>query len=55
MPDAAGTRRRFLSYFASVGLSSTLLPGVLWARVQQEKAERITSAMLRDALAIAGT
>ena len=30
------------------------LPGVLWARVQQDKAERITSAMLKDALAIAG-
>src|SRR3954470_9609258 len=54
MPDAHATRRGFLTYFASVGLSSTLLPGVLWARVQQEKTDRITSAMLKDALAIAG-
>jgi Asp-tRNA(Asn)/Glu-tRNA(Gln) amidotransferase A subunit family amidase len=54
MPDAADTRRRFLTYFASVGLSSTLLPGVLWARVQQEKPERITSAMLKEALAVSG-
>ncbi len=54
MPDAATTRRRFLTYFSSVGLSSTLLPGVLWASVQEEKAQRITAAMLKDALAIAG-
>src|SRR3954471_20401329 len=54
MADAAATRRGFLTYFASVGLSSTLLPGVLWARVLQENAERITSAMLKDALAVSG-
>src|SRR3954451_14689659 len=54
MRDAADSRRRFLAYFASAGLSSTLLPGVLWARVQEDKADRITSAMLKDALAIAG-
>ena len=54
MPDPATTRRRFLTYFSSVGLSSTLLPGVLWARVQEEKAGRITAAMLKDALAVAG-
>ena len=54
MPDAATTRRGFISYFASVSLSSTLLPGVLWARVQEVKAERITDAMLKDALAVAG-
>jgi len=54
MPDLAATRRRFLSYFASAGLSSTLLPGVLWARVQEEKAARVTAAMLKDALAVAG-
>ena len=54
MADPAATRRGFITYFASVGLSSTLLPGVLWARVQEEKAERITAAMLKDALAVAG-
>ena len=42
------TRRRFVTYFSSVGLSSTLLPGVLWARLQEERAERITAAMLKD-------
>ena len=34
--DLATTRRRFLAYFSSVGLSPTLLPGVLWAQVQEE-------------------
>src|SRR5437867_3977359 len=48
------TRRRFVTYFSSVGLSSTLLPGVLWARLQEERAEHITAAMLKDALAVAG-
>ena len=54
MPDVATSRRGFLAYFTTVGLSSTLLPGVLWARVQETKAERISDAMLKDALAVAG-
>ena len=54
MPDVATSRRGFLAYFTIVGLSSTLLPGVLWARVQETKAERISDAMLKDALAVAG-
>src|SRR3954465_1553675 len=54
MSDPVPTRRRFITYFAGIGLSSTLLPGVLWAQVQETKAERITDAMLKDALAIAG-
>src|SRR5690348_11286799 len=48
------TRRRFLAYFGGVGLASTLLPGVLWAKMQEQEAERITPAMLKDALAVAG-
>jgi Asp-tRNA(Asn)/Glu-tRNA(Gln) amidotransferase A subunit family amidase len=54
MPDPAASRRGFIAYFAGAGLSSTLLPGVLWAQVQEAKAERITDAMLKHALAIAG-
>ena len=52
--DLDTTRRRFVAYFASAGLAPTLLPGVLWARVQEEPAGPITSAMLKDALAVAG-
>ena len=54
MPEPVASRRGFISYFATIGLSSTLLPGVLWARLQDEKAARITAAMLKEALAVAG-
>jgi Asp-tRNA(Asn)/Glu-tRNA(Gln) amidotransferase A subunit family amidase len=47
-------RRQFLTFFGSLGLSSTLLPGVLWARMQQQKTGRITSEMLREAAAVSG-
>ena len=53
-PDAGPSRRRFLAYFSTVGLTSTLLPGALWARMQEERAERVTAAMLKDALNVAG-
>lgn len=47
-------RRRFLACFSSLGLGGTLLPGVLWAQVQQEGAQRVTPEMLKTALAVAG-
>src|SRR3954466_2674756 len=50
----AATRRQFITYFSSVGLASTLLPGVLWAKLQEEQTPRVTGAMLKDALAVAG-
>jgi Asp-tRNA(Asn)/Glu-tRNA(Gln) amidotransferase A subunit family amidase len=42
-----------MAYFASVGLGSTLLPGVLWGQLQQQGPE-ITKEMVADAEAIAG-
>jgi Asp-tRNA(Asn)/Glu-tRNA(Gln) amidotransferase A subunit family amidase len=48
------TRRTFLAYFSGLGLSSTLLPGVLWARLQDEEEPRITKEMLQDAEQVAG-
>jgi Asp-tRNA(Asn)/Glu-tRNA(Gln) amidotransferase A subunit family amidase len=48
------TRRRFMTHFAGVGLGSTLVPGVLWARMQDQASSRITLAMVNDALALAG-
>jgi len=48
------TRRRFLGFFASAGLGGTLLPGVLWAQLQQDGAQTITEPMLQNALAISG-
>jgi Asp-tRNA(Asn)/Glu-tRNA(Gln) amidotransferase A subunit family amidase len=48
------TRRSFVAYFSGLGLSSTLLPGVLWARLQDEEEPRITKEMLEDAERVAG-
>src|SRR4051794_13414953 len=48
------TRRGFIGYFGGVGLASTLLPGVLWAKMQEQQADRVTAAMVKDALAVAG-
>lgn len=48
------TRRRFLAYFSSIGLTSTLLPGILWAKLQEKKELRISKAMLGEAEKLAG-
>ncbi|MEW6320669.1 MAG: amidase family protein [Acidobacteriota bacterium] len=48
------SRRRFLAACSAAGVTSALVPGALWARVQQEGARRITVEMLDDALAVAG-
>src|SRR3954468_7400727 len=57
-------RRSFLAYFSSLGLTSTLFPGVLWARLSEGKpsdarlseaaAPQLTRDMLRGAAAVAG-
>jgi Asp-tRNA(Asn)/Glu-tRNA(Gln) amidotransferase A subunit family amidase len=52
-------RRSFLAYFSSLGLTSTLFPGVLWARLSEEKTSeaaplQLTKDMLRSAAAVAG-
>ena len=48
------TRRRFLGCFTGMGLGGTLLPGVLWAQVQSDGAQKISPEMLKDALTVAG-
>lgn len=48
------SRRDFVAFFAGLGLSSTLLPGVLWAQVQEKSAPKITKEMLVAAERIAG-
>ena len=47
-------RRRFLAYFSGLGLSSTLLPGVLWAKMQEEQVQKITKEMLSSAEQLVG-
>lgn len=45
-------RRRFMAFFGAIGLGSTLLPGILWARAQE--APEITAEMVADAEKLAG-
>jgi Asp-tRNA(Asn)/Glu-tRNA(Gln) amidotransferase A subunit family amidase len=54
MSDTTYDRRAFMAYFTSVGLGTTLLPGVLWAQAQQQQAAEITKEMVADAAAISG-
>lgn len=44
-------RRRFLAFFSSLGLSTTLLPGTLWALAQEKPS--VTPEMLDAALKLA--
>ena len=43
-----------MAHFAGIGLGATLAPGVLWARMQDAGAKKITLAMITDALALSG-
>jgi len=52
--NTAETRRRFLAYFSSLGLGSSLLPGVLWAQMQQSGTNRVTLEMIQAAFALSG-
>jgi Asp-tRNA(Asn)/Glu-tRNA(Gln) amidotransferase A subunit family amidase len=47
-------RRRFMAHFASIGLGTTLVPGVLWARMQDAGAQAVTLAMVTEALQLSG-
>jgi Asp-tRNA(Asn)/Glu-tRNA(Gln) amidotransferase A subunit family amidase len=48
------SRRRFLGYFSGIGLSSTLMPGALWAKVHESQEPKITPAMVKAASQVAG-
>ena len=50
LPD----RRSFLGYFASLGLAPTLFPGVLWAKLEEQKPRTISKEILRAAATVAG-
>ena len=54
MSEHTTDRRRFLAYFSSIGLTTTLLPGALWARMQEQQATTVTPDMIRHAGAVAG-
>jgi hypothetical protein len=46
-------RRSFLAFFSSLGLAPTLFPGVVWAKLEEQKPRTITKEMLRAAAAVA--
>ena len=54
MSNLADTRRRFMAHFAGIGLGSTLVPGVVWARMQDQGTQRVTAAMVKEALRLQG-
>ncbi len=54
MSDLNETRRRFMAHFASLGLGTTLAPGILWARMQDAGEKKITLAMVADAMKLSG-
>lgn len=43
-----------MAYFGSLGLGATMVPEILWSRVQDPAAPRITLEMVKDALALTG-
>src|SRR4051812_313502 len=47
-------RRRFMAYFSSVGLGASLVPGILWGKMQDAGAQTITLEMLTTSLKLAG-
>jgi len=47
-------RRSLLAYFSSLGLTSTLFPGVLWAKLQDQPTSEITLETLRTVAVVAG-
>lgn len=54
MPAIHETRRRFMTHFASIGLGSTLVPGIVWARMQDAGAHKVTLEMVTDAMKLSG-
>lgn len=54
MKNVDETRRRFMATFAATSLGATLVPGVLWARVQDAGASKVSLAMVTDALKLSG-
>jgi Asp-tRNA(Asn)/Glu-tRNA(Gln) amidotransferase A subunit family amidase len=49
-------RRSFLAYFSGIGLGATLLPGVLWGKMEAQNTApgALTKEMLRTAAEVAG-
>ncbi len=49
-----GSRRNFIAWFSGAGLGATLLPGCLWARLEESGGEQVSLRMMKEASALAG-
>jgi Asp-tRNA(Asn)/Glu-tRNA(Gln) amidotransferase A subunit family amidase len=47
-------RRAFMTYFSSIGLGTTLFPGVLWSQANQQQGPAITKEMVAAAEQLSG-
>jgi len=54
MSSTVESRRQFITAFSGLGLSGTLLPGVVWAKMEEQSAHAVTPEMLKASAAIAG-
>src|SRR5215468_10728697 len=54
MSSTTYDRRAFMAYFGSIGLGTTLLPGVLWAQAAQQQGATITTEQIAAAEEVAG-
>ena len=52
MSNARDSRRLFIAGFAQLGLGAALLPGELWAKMEEQGKQHLDAAMLKDAAAI---
>ena len=43
-----------MTHFASIGLGTTLAPGIVWARMQDAGTQTVTLAMVTEALKLSG-
>ena len=48
------SRRRFTAYFTGAGFAGMLLPGILWAKMQEAEIPKVTKTVLREAEKLAG-
>jgi hypothetical protein len=54
MDNFIEARRRFMAHFTAIGLGTTLIPGIIWARMQDAGEEQIVLEMVRDAMKLSG-
>ncbi len=54
MSNFVEARRRFMAHFTAIGLGSTLVPGIIWARMQDAEEQTITLEMVADAMKLSG-